>query len=342
MKSDLLRTIEEIKQQADSDLDSAMDVQSADKCRIKYLGKKGVVTAMLKSLKDIPSADRPEVGQRINILKNSLLERIDKKISFLKSSGLAKKMASDRIDVTLPGRTAGLGHVHPLRRVSDEIVKVFSSLGFSVYVGPEIETDYYNFQALNVPPDHPARDMQDTFYLDDGFLLRTHTSPLQIHVMENEKPPITAVFPGAVYRRDDDLSHSPMFHQVEGLMVGRDITMGHLKGVLSAFCDGIFGKGIGIRFRPSFFPFTEPSAEMDIRCVLCDGKGCRVCKQSGWVEILGCGMVDPTVFKSVGIDHREFSGFAFGMGVERIAMLKYSINDIRLFYENDMRFLKQF
>lgn len=342
MKEDLLRQIEDIGVQAQADIAGARDAQSAEACRIKYLGRKGLITSVLKSLRDVTPEDRPTVGSLINRMKADVERMISEALERHGRGAVQEKLASQRVDITLPGRRIKRGHHHPLRTAMRDVQQIFTDMGFSVYLGPEIETDYYNFEALGVAADHPARDMQDTFYVDGGFLLRTHTSPVQIHVMENERPPICAIFPGAVYRRDNDVSHSPMFHQVEGLMVDRGITMGDLKGVLSTFCHRMFGKGIGVRFRPSYFPFTEPSAEVDIQCVICGGSGCRVCKQSGWLEILGCGMVDPTVFGHVKIDPDEFSGFAFGMGVERIAMLKYAINDIRLFYENDMRFLEQY
>lgn len=342
MKEELLREIESIKQQALADLDGVGDAQAAEACRVKYLGRKGLITSVLKSLKEVPAEDRPAVGREINITKADFERRVREVLSQHGRASVEDRLASQRLDITLPGRKVRRGHRHPLRLAMRDVQTIFTDMGFSIYQGPEIETDYYNFEALGVPADHPARDMQDTFYVEGGFLLRTHTSPVQIHVMENRRPPICAIFPGAVYRRDNDVSHSPMFHQVEGLMVDRHITMGDLKGVLSTFCHRIFGKNIGVRFRPSYFPFTEPSAEVDIQCVICGGSGCRVCKQSGWLEILGCGMVDPTVFDYVKIDPKKYSGFAFGMGVERIAMLKYAINDIRLFFENDMRFLEQY
>lgn len=342
MKEDLLRQIEDIGLQAQADIVAAADAQAAEACRVRYLGRKGLVTSILKLLKDVPPEDRPKVGSLINRTKVDVERMINEALDRYGRESMQDRLASQRVDITLPGRRVRRGHQHPLRVAMRDIQGIFTDMGFSVHLGPEIETDYYNFEALGVSADHPARDMQDTFYVDGGFLLRTHTSPVQIHVMENERPPICAIFPGAVYRRDNDVSHSPMFHQVEGLMVDRGITMGDLKGLLSTFCHRMFGKGIGVRFRPSYFPFTEPSAEVDIQCVICGGGGCRVCKQSGWLEILGCGMVDPTVFGHVHIDPEEYSGFAFGMGVERIAMLKYAINDIRLFYENDMRFLEQY
>lgn len=342
MKDRILKQIADLKTEALGELKKMSDAKQVEVYRVKFLGKKGLVTSILKSLGEIDSQDRPAVGREINILKNLLEEEIFSLSQEFEKKALEKDVSSTRIDVSLPGRGIKIGHRHPLRLVMDEIVGIFSDLSFSVHVGPEIETDYYNFEALNFPKDHPTRDMQDTFFVEGNFLLRTHTSPVQIHVMESQKPPIFTVFPGAVYRRDNDITHSPMFYQVEGLAVDSNITMGDLKGVLSTFCHKIFGGKLGVRFRPSFFPFTEPSAEMDVQCVMCGGKGCRVCKMSGWLEILGCGMVDPAVFKAVKIDSKKYSGFAFGMGVERIAMLKYAINDIRLFYENDMRFLEQF
>ncbi|HEY5497051.1 MAG TPA: phenylalanine--tRNA ligase subunit alpha, partial [Syntrophales bacterium] len=267
---------------------------------------------------------------------------IDEALEKLKASRKDDVLLKETIDVTLPGRAVGLGHLHPVTRVSQEICRIFARMGFNVVEGPEVETDYYNFEALNIPKDHPARDMQDTFYVEDNIVLRTHTSPVQIRTMEKMKPPVRILSPGRVYRPDSDVSHTPMFHQIEGLMVDRGVTFGDLKGTLTYFLRQIFGEDILLRFRPSFFPFTEPSAEVDIKCVMCGGKGCRVCGQSGWLEILGSGMVDPAVFENVGYDPEEVTGFAFGLGVERIAMLKYGISDIRLFFENDWRFLEQF
>ncbi|HPM41490.1 MAG TPA: phenylalanine--tRNA ligase subunit alpha [bacterium] len=342
MKERLLQQISEVRRQAEEELRVLQDSDGAESFRVKYLGRKGIVTSILKSLGELDATDRPEVGREINILKNLLEEELGGKLENLKQASRDKALASERVDITLPGRRLPPGRRHPLRTVMAEILGIFTDMGFSVHTGPDIETDWYNFEALNVPQDHPARDMQDTFYVEGDSLLRTHTSPVQIHVMESRRPPIFAVFPGAVYRRDNDITHSPMFHQVEGLMVDSGITMGDLKGVLSTFCRKVFGGKLGVRFRPSYFPFTEPSAEVDISCVICGGAGCRVCKGSGWLEILGCGMVDPAVFANVKIDPKKVSGFAFGMGVERIAMLKYAIGDIRLFYENDMRFLEQF
>jgi len=341
MKEELLQNIDRLKNKALAEISAASNPQEADQCRVRYLGKKGEVTSLLKGLGGLEPQDRPEIGQRVNQLKNLLEDELGKTIQELQQNVRSTEIAGEKIDVTLPGRQAHQGHRHPIRQVTSEMCDIFSGLGFSVEYGPEIETDFYNFEALNVPKDHPARDMQDTFYVQDGRLLRTHTSPVQIHSMEAKKPPVYVIAPGAVYRRDNDVSHSPMFHQVEGLMVDEGITFGNLKAVLSVFLQEMFGKR-PVRFRPSFFPFTEPSAEVDIRCVICEGDGCPVCKQSGWVEILGCGMVDPEVFTSVGYDSKKCTGFAFGVGVERVAMLKYGINDIRLFYEGDLRFLEQF
>lgn len=341
MKDRLLQEIAGLAARADSELSSVSDAQAVEALRVEFLGRKGLITEILKSLKDVDANDRPAIGREINVLKSRVEGKLTELAQTVGRAKLTDQLAQ-RLDITLPGRTRERGRFHPLRVTTLDIVRIFTDLGFSVHVGPEIETDYYNFEALGVPADHPARDMQDTFYVEGGYLLRTHTSPVQIHVLENHKPPVCAVFPGAVYRRDNDVSHSPMFHQVEGLMVDRHITMGDLKGVLSEFCRRMFGSQLKVRFRPSYFPFTEPSAEVDIGCVICGGSGCRVCKQSGWLEILGCGMVDPVVFSHVKIDPKQYSGFAFGMGVERIAMLRYAINDIRLFYENDARFLEQF
>ncbi|MFA4874585.1 MAG: phenylalanine--tRNA ligase subunit alpha [bacterium] len=342
MKDRLLSDIESLKREAMSELAQVADSATVEACRVKYLGRQGLVTFILKSLKDLTVEERPEVGREINAAKEMLEARLAQLRDSLKKVELDRDVAAQKLDITLPGHCLPRGRRHPLRQTMRDVLRIFTDMGFSIHTGPEIETDYYNFEALGVQADHPARDMQDTFYVEGGYLLRTHTSPVQIHVMENQRPPICTVFPGAVYRRDSDVSHSPMFHQVEGLMVDSNITMRDLKGVLSTFCRRMFGSGVGVRFRPSYFPFTEPSAEVDIQCVICGGSGCRVCKQTGWLEILGCGMVDPVVFEAVKIDTKKWSGFAFGMGVERIAMLKYAINDIRLFFENDMRFLEQF
>jgi phenylalanyl-tRNA synthetase alpha chain len=331
-----------LKRNAEAELEKAQSRDELSAIRTKYLGRKGLLTAVLRDLGKIPAEERPEIGKLSNEIKEYLSQKLDQRISVLDSEVKGNALKKDRIDVTLPGRKIKPGRLHPISQISDEISRIFVGLGFSVVEGPEIEYDYYNFEALNMPKDHPARDMQDTFYVNDNIVLRTHTSPVQIRIMEKQKPPVRIICPGKVYRCDSDTSHSPMFHQIEGLLVDKGITFGDLKGVLTSFARQVFGRNAVLRFRPSFFPFTEPSAEVDIRCVMCEGNGCRVCGQSGWLEILGSGMVDPEVFKVVGYDPEEFSGFAFGMGLERIAMLKFGISDIRLFFENDVRFLNQF
>jgi len=310
--------------------------------RVRYLGRSGEVTQILKSLGTLPPEERRDVGAAANEAKRELEALLDARLETARTAERRQQRERARPDLTLPGRRPARGVVHPLMRVRDEIVTIFTGLGFSVAEGPQIETDAYNFEALNIPRDHPARDMQDTFYLSPETLLRTHTSPVQIRTMRAQKPPVRIICPGVVYRRDADITHSPMFHQVEGLAVDRDVTMADLKGTLDLFAREMFGPRSQIRFRPSFFPFTEPSAEVDVICFLCAGAGCRVCKQSGWLEILGSGMVHPQVLKNVGYDPEEVTGWAFGMGIERIAMLKYGVDDIRLFFENDLRFLGQF
>lgn len=343
MKDQILKQINSLKTKINEELLTLKTTEDVSNFRIKYLGKKGEITSLLKSLGSLDKDARPEVGKEINNLKSYIEVNISELKDKLETVFSANQLSSEFVDITMPPRKLSVGTLHPITQTMYELIEVFTDMGFSVYEGPEVETDHYNFEALNVPKDHPARDMQDTFYIDDERLLRTHTSPVQIRVMEKKKPPIFMIGPGIVYRRDTpDLTHSPIFHQLEGLMVDTSITFGDLKGVLTEFIHKIFNKETKVRFRPSFFPFTEPSAEMEIQCVLCKGSGCRVCKDSGWLEILGCGMVDPAVFKSVGYDSSTYSGFAFGLGVDRIAMLKYNIDDIRLFYENDVRFLNQF
>lgn len=310
--------------------------------RVKYLGKKGSITQVLKSLGTLPESERREIGQRANQLKESAETRIEEALLRIRERDRREALESEKIDVTLPGRRIPVGKRHPLTQILDEILDIFSRLGFEVVEGPEVELDYYNFEALNIPKGHPAREMQATFFISDDVVLRTHTSPVQVRTMEKKRPPVRVVCPGAVYRCDSDPSHSPMFHQVEGLLVDKGITLADLKGVLTVFVHQMFGKETKLRFRPSFFPFTEPSAEIDIECFICGGKGCGVCSNTGWLEILGSGMVDPAVYKFVNYDPEEVTGFAFGMGIERIAMLKFGINDIRLFFTNDLRFLKQF
>lgn len=330
-----------IKEEALNVLSSVTDEKELNDLRVKYLGKKGVITLSLKKVGSLSSEERPEFGRQVNEVKKILEEGIKaKKDELKKKASLDEK--KDFFDPTLPGERPARGTLHPITQVMDEVISIFTFMGFEVAEGPEIESDYYNFEALNIPKDHPARDMQDTFYITDDIVLRTHTSPVQIRTMEKESPPVRIIAPGKVYRCDSDISHTPMFHQVEGLFVDEGVSFAHLKGILKIFVHEVFGRDTALRFRPSFFPFTEPSAEVDVQCVICKGKGCRLCSNSGWLEILGAGMVDPEVFKSVNYDSEKWTGFAFGMGIERIAMLKYGIDDIRLFFENDLRFLKQF
>ncbi len=338
----MLKELEELQRQAESDLRISKTEEEFLAVRIKYLGRKGVLTKLLRNLGNVKPEDRPLIGNRCNEIKNTLADNIEKALKAITNLKKDEILLHDRIDVTLPGRKIRYGKVHPITQVCQEIYDILIGFGFTVVEGPEIELDYYNFEALNIPKNHPARDMQDTFYIEDNIVLRTHTSPVQIRVMEKQRPPVRILSPGRVYRPDSDISHTPMFNQIEGLLVDRGITFGDLKGVLTSFLKQMFGEGTALRFRPSFFPFTEPSAEVDIKCVMCKGRGCRVCSQSGWLEILGSGMVDPEVFKNVDYDPEEVSGFAFGLGLERIAMLKYGISDIRLFFENNWRFLEQF
>ncbi|HEX3035451.1 MAG TPA: phenylalanine--tRNA ligase subunit alpha [Thermodesulfobacteriota bacterium] len=334
--------LEELKIDAERELKTASDEVELQNVKAKFLGRKGVITEILKGMRDIPESERREMGKLINEAKQFIESLVDKRFEEIKEEKKKRILIEERVDITLPGRGINFGGKHPVTQVMEEIVGIFERMGFEVAEGPEVELDYYNFEALNMPKNHPARDMQDTFYISDDVVLRTHTSPVQIRVMEKQKPPVKIIAPGRVYRRDSDVSHTPMFHQVEGLLVDENVSFGDLKGVLTEFARLVFDSDIKVRFRPSFFPFTEPSAEMDIECVICDGKGCRVCKNSGWLEILGCGMVNPEVFKSVNYDSERYTGFAFGMGIERITMLKFGINDIRLFFENDIRFLRQF
>jgi phenylalanyl-tRNA synthetase alpha chain len=331
-----------LREQAEAELGKAGTEEELQTIRTRYLGRKGLLTGLLRNIGNVTPAERPEFGKRCNEIKEDLSARIDRLLSGMALKKREEALLRERIDVTLPGRGVRRGRLHPVTQVRDEICRIFAGLGFSVVEGPEVELDYYNFEALNIPKNHPARDMQDTFYIDENIVLRTHTSPVQVRIMEKTKPPVRILSPGRVYRRDSDISHTPMFHQIEGLLVDRGVTFGDLKGILTMFLKQVFGEETALRFRPSFFPFTEPSAEVDIRCVICNGRGCRVCGSSGWLEILGSGMVDPEVFKNVGYDPEEFTGFAFGLGLERIAMLKFGISDIRLFFENDMRFLQQF
>ncbi|MDY6857140.1 MAG: phenylalanine--tRNA ligase subunit alpha [Thermodesulfobacteriota bacterium] len=328
--------------EASKALEDAIKESQIAQIKTEFLGRKGKITALLRGLSDIPPEKRPAIGRLANEIKTSLEEKIRVSLVSIKARQKQERLAEERLDVTLPGRKLPIGNKHPITEICNEIVDIFLGLGFQIIEGPEIESDYYNFEALNIPKEHPARDMHDTFYISDEVLLRTHTSPVQIRVMEKQRPPIQIIAPGKAFRCDSDVSHTPMFHQVEGLMVANNITFGDLKGVLTIFVQQMFGEKTRLRFRPSFFPFTEPSAEVDIQCVICQGQGCRLCSSSGWLEILGSGMVDPEVFRVVGYNPAEITGFAFGMGIERIAMLKYGISDIRLFFENDMRFLGQF
>jgi phenylalanyl-tRNA synthetase alpha chain len=338
----MIAQLEVLFQEAQAELGKTQTEEALLDLRTRYLGRKGLLTGLLRNIGQVPPAEKPLFGKRGNEIKEALTGRIDARLAELAAAKRERTLLSERIDTTLPGRAVRYGHLHPVTQVKEEICAIFAGLGFSVVEGPEVELDYYNFEALNIPKDHPARDMQDTFYVEENIVLRTHTSPVQVRIMEKTRPPVRILSPGRVYRRDSDVSHTPMFHQIEGLLVDRGVTFGDLKGVLTAFLTQVFGEGTALRFRPSFFPFTEPSAEVDIRCVICQGKGCRVCGQSGWLEILGSGMVDPEVFKNVGYDPDVYTGFAFGLGLERIAMLKFGITDIRLFFENDLRFLEQF
>jgi phenylalanyl-tRNA synthetase alpha chain len=314
-----------------------------EQAKAQWLGKTGRLTELLKSLGKLSNEERPQAGARINAAKQQVEAALNARRDAIKAQALEQQLAQEALDVTLPGRGLGAGGLHPVTRTLSRIEALFRSIGFEVADGPEIETDFYNFTALNIPENHPARAMHDTFYVDDTHVLRTHTSPVQVHYMQNNQPPIRIIAPGRVYRCDSDVTHTPMFHQVEGLWVDERVSFAELKGVLTDFMQRFFEREqLATRFRPSFFPFTEPSAEMDIGCVMCEGKGCRVCSHTGWLEVLGCGMVHPNVLKHVNIDSEKYIGFAFGLGVERLAMLRYGVNDLRLFFENDLRFLKQF
>lgn len=342
---DLIAELEGLTGELEKGCAAADSLDALEELRVDFLGRKGRLASIMASLPSLPPADRPAAGQKANEVKGRLTAIFDARKSALEAEREARSLA--RFDPTIPGRAPWRGSLHPTTLVTEEICAIFQKLGFDVATGPEVENDYYNFEALNMPPEHPARDMQDTLYIDRRTLLRTHTSPMQVRSMLARKPPLAVVVPGKVYRRDSDLTHTPMFHQIEGLVVGGNISMAHLRGMLTAFGRAVFGESTRVRFRPSFFPFTEPSAEVDLSCCICGGSGhvdgapCRVCKTTGWVEILGCGMVDPAVFASVGYPE-DVSGFAFGLGVERIAMLKYGIGDLRMFFENDVRFLGQF
>jgi len=337
-----MENLEAIVEQALTAVEQAGDLASLDQVRVDYLGKKGGLTQLLKGLGKLSAEERPKAGALINEAKERVQAKINISKDALLQQALNEKLSSEKIDITLPGRGQSVGGLHPVTRTLERIEEIFVKAGFDVVEGPEVEDDYHNFEALNIPSHHPARAMHDTFYFDPNTLLRTHTSPVQVRVMENVEPPHRVICPGRVYRCDSDLTHTPMFHQVEGLLVDKRATFAELKGLLQLFLSEFFEKELAVRLRPSYFPFTEPSAEVDMQCVMCGGEGCRVCSHTGWLEVMGCGMVHPKVFEASGIDAEKFSGFAFGMGVERLAMLRYGVNDLRLYFENDLRFLNQF
>ena len=338
-----MQALDDLKAEATAAIESAGDSAALEKLRVEWLGKKGRVTDLLKSLGQLDADERPKVGAEINAVKQLLSERISERKETLQQAAIASQLAAEALDVTLPGRREDLGALHPITRTIDRMAAYFGALGFEVVEGPEIEDDYHNFEALNIPAHHPARAMHDTFYIDDTHVLRTHTSGVQVRTMETREPPLWVICPGRVYRCDSDLTHSPMFHQVEGLLIDENVSFGQLKGIIQEFLNAFFEQdGLAVRFRPSYFPFTEPSAEVDIQCVKCAGKGCRICSGTGWLEVMGCGMVHPRVLEMSGVDTERYQGFAFGMGVERLAMLRYGIGDLRLNFENDLRFLAQF
>ena len=338
-----MQSLENIKAEAVVAIEAASDIAALEELRVSYLGKKGALTGLLKNLGQLSAEERPKAGAEINAVKQQLNEQLNARKASLQGAALAAQLAEQAIDVTLPGRRAETGSLHPITRTIQRMETFFSSMGFEVVAGPEIEDDYHNFEALNIPAHHPARAMHDTFYVDDTHVLRTHTSGVQVRTMEAQQPPIRVICPGRVYRCDSDLTHSPMFHQVEGLLIDETSNFGHLKGLLEDFLQAFFERDdLSVRLRPSYFPFTEPSAEVDIQCVKCSGAGCRVCSHTGWIEVLGCGMVNPKVLEMSGIDPDKYRGFAFGMGVERLSMLRYGIGDLRLNFDNDLRFLAQF
>lgn len=337
-----MENLEALKQQALEAIQAADDLAALDEVRVSFLGKKGQITGLLKGLGKLSAEERPKAGALINVVKQELQEQINAAKEAMQQAEINKKLAAETLDVTLPGRAQSAGGLHPVTRTIERIGEYFADLGFNVVEGPEIEDDYHNFEALNIQAHHPARAMHDTFYINERTVLRTHTSPVQVRTMETQEPPIRVVCPGRVYRCDSDLTHTPMFHQVEGLLVDKDVSFADLKGIVQDFLKVFFEKELGVRFRPSYFPFTEPSAEVDIECVMCSGDGCRVCSHTGWLEVMGCGIVHPEVFKHSNIDTEQYTGLAFGMGVERLAMLRYGVNDLRMFFENDLRFLEQF
>lgn len=334
--------LQSLDREARQQLAGITEISQLEDFRIRFLGRKGQFSTILRQLGTVSDTDRPRLGQMANSIKKEIEELFETRQEAIRQSAATAVDAASRPDLSLPGRVQAAGRLHPVTQIMQEICAIFENLGFSVAEGPDVELDYYNFEALNIPAHHPARDMHDTFYVSDSILLRTHTSPMQARIMETRQPPLRVIAPGKVYRCDSDITHTPMFHQVEGFLVDKNVSFADLKGVLTVFTQKMFERDLPLRFRPSFFPFTEPSAEVDIACVICGGTGCRVCKRSGWLEILGSGMIDPEVFRMVGYDPEVYSGFAFGLGVERIAMLKYGIDDIRLYYENDQRFLSQF
>ena len=328
--------------QALADAAASRDIAALEEVRVRLLGKKGLLTEQLKGLGKLPAAERPAAGQKINEAKAAIHEAMEARRASLEQEALRAELAAGTIDVTLPGRGQEPGSLHPVTRTRLRIERIFMQAGFQIATGPEVEDDFHNFEALNIPPNHPARAMHDTFYFPDGRLLRTHTSPVQIRAMRAQKPPLALIAPGRVYRCDSDMTHTPMFHQVEGIVVGENVSFANLKAMLHTFVEHFFEQPLGMRLRPSYFPFTEPSAEVDIECVFCHGAGCRVCKHTGWLEILGCGMIHPNVLAAAGIDDERWQGYAFGMGIERLTMLRYGVDDLRLFFENDLQFLKQF
>lgn len=334
--------LDKLVKTAQAAVDATNDLSALDAVRVQYLGKKGELTQQMQSLGKLPAEERRDAGMVINVAKQAVQNAIEQRRTTLQAELLNSKLSSEAIDVSLPGRGQQNGGLHPVTRTLQRIEALFTQLGFEIAEGPEIEDDYHNFEALNIPESHPARAMHDTFYIDEHTVLRTHTSPVQVRVMAERKPPLRVIAPGRVYRCDSDLTHTPMFHQIEGLLVDDRVTFADLKGIIDEFLRQFFEKDLPVRFRPSYFPFTEPSAEVDIQCVMCGGDGCRVCSHTGWLEVLGCGMVHPKVLAHVNIDSEKFTGFAFGMGIERLAMLRYGVNDLRLFFENDLRFLRQF
>ena len=337
-----MENLEPLAAEARAAIEAAEDGAALEQLRVDYLGKKGQITALLKGLGKLSAEERPQAGARINAVKEDLQALIGERKAAMASAAVEAQLSAETIDVTLPGRGQSTGGIHPVSRTMERMAEFFGAIGFDVVEGPEIEDDYHNFEALNIPAHHPARAMHDTFYVDEHTVLRTHTSPVQVRVMESQSPPLKIICPGRVYRCDSDLTHTPMFHQVEGLLIDEHTSFADLKGVIEAFLREFFERELAVRFRPSYFPFTEPSAEVDIQCVNCGGEGCRVCSQTGWLEVMGCGMVHPRVFEYSNIDTEKYTGFAFGMGVERLAMLRYGVNDLRLFFDNDLRFLEQF